>query len=305
MKFFLFLCPLLFALQANQTAAQTLAKVSSGRLERISNFPSKFVDARHVEVWLPDGYPDGKPYKVLYMHDGQMLFDASTTWNKQAWNVDASLADLIAKKAVANTIIVGIWNNGKFRHSEYFPQKFLTTVGEPVRSQFIKDYLQNKPQSDNYLKFIVQELKPYIDQHYATRPEKEHTSMMGSSMGGMISVYAMNEYPEVFGSVAGVSVAWISMGKANFELPLAAFNYLQRHLASPEDHKLYMDHGTTEMDQWYGTYQQFVDEIVRDKGYTSANWRSMQFEKTGHNENDWAKRVAIPLQFLLSTNKPQ
>lgn len=303
MKNLLFLFSLFLSLQTVNLMAQVLPKVSSGKLERLSDFPSKLVDARHVDIWLPDGYPSGKPYKVLYMHDGQMLFDASTTWNKQAWNVDASLAELIAKKAVANTIIVGIWNNGKFRHSEYFPQKFLTTVGEPLRSQFIKDYLQNKPQSDNYLKFIVQELKPYIDQHYATRPEKEHTAMMGSSMGGMISVYAMNEYPEVFGSVAGVSIAWISMGKPNFELPLAAFNYLQRRLASPDNHRLYMDHGTTEMDQWYGTYQQFVDEIVRDKGYTSANWETRQFPHTGHNENDWARRVAIPLQFLLGATK--
>jgi enterochelin esterase-like enzyme len=268
-------------------------------VERLEKFPSRYVDARNVDVWLPDGYGPGKRYNVLYMHDGQMLFDAGTTWNKQAWNVDVTMSRLMKEGRVADTMVVGIWNNGKYRFAEYFPQKFLPFVAEPMRSQFIEKGLEGKACADDYLRFIVEELKPAIDRKYLTRPEAASTFVMGSSMGGLISVYAMNEYPQVFGGAAGISTHWMGGMQPNSALPLAAYNYLRDHLASPENHRLYMDHGTLELDAGYAVYQGFIDEIVRDRGYTAANSMSRRFEGTGHNERDWASRLEIPLLFLM------
>jgi predicted alpha/beta superfamily hydrolase len=279
--------------------AQNIPKVSSGKIERISNFKSKYVDERNIDVWLPDNYNSNTKYEVIYMHDGQMLFDSLATWNKKEWQVDETLSQLIKDKKIKDCIVVGIWNNDKYRFSEYFPQKYLNTLGENFKKEYIATYLQNKPQSDYYLKFIVEELKPIIDKKYATKPEKESTFIMGSSMGGMISMYAVSEYPDIFGGAGCISIAWISQHTKNYELPLAAFNYLQKNTPSPLNHKIYMDHGTTEMDAMYSTYQNFVDEIFRDHGYSEANFKSLVFEKTGHNENDWAKRLAIPFMFLL------
>jgi enterochelin esterase-like enzyme len=283
------------------------AKPSIGTLQRLEHFASKFVDARHVDVWLPEDFDGSKHYGVLYMHDGQMLFDASQTWNAQAWNIDVAISSLSREGRIPETLVVGIWNNGEQRHSEYFPQKFLPTLSPKFRDEFVTGYLRGKPQSDDYLRFLVEELKPHIDQHFPTRPEREHTFVMGSSMGGLISVYAMSEYPHIFGGAAGLSIAWIGMGKPNFELPLAAFNYLQGSLAPRQGHRLYMDHGTTEMDAMYAPYQTFVDEIVRDRGYdqgnNSGNWQSRVFEGTGHNERAWAERLHIPLEFLLGPGK--
>jgi enterochelin esterase-like enzyme len=278
---------------------KNLPKPSTGRLQRLEHFASKFVDARHIDVWLPKDFDGSKHYSVLYMHDGQMLFDASQTWNAQAWNIDVAISSLIGEGRIPETLVVGIWNNGEQRHSEYFPQKFLPTLSPKFRDEFVAGYLCGKPQSDDYLRFLVEELKPHIDQQFPTRPEREHTFVMGSSMGGLISVYAMSEYPEIFGGAAGLSIAWIGMGKPNFELPLAAFNYLQGSLAPAQGHRLYMDHGTTEMDAMYAPYQAFVDEIVRDRGYDSSNLQSRVFEGTGHNELAWAERLHIPLEFLL------
>ena len=93
-------------------------KVSSGSLQRFSNFKSEFVSARNVDVWLPDGYSNNEKYAVLYMHDGQMLYDANTTWNKQAWEVDEISGRFLKQKNTQKFIIVGIC-----RYS-------LTTVGE-------------------------------------------------------------------------------------------------------------------------------------------------------------------------------
>lgn len=279
--------------------AQDIPKVSSGKIERISNFKSKYVDQRNIDVWLPDNYNKNNKYEVIYMQDGQMLFDSLATWNKKEWQVDETLSQLIKDKKIEDCIVVGIWNNDKYRFSEYFPQKYLNTLSENFKKEYITNYLQNKPQSDSYLKFIVEELKPIIDNKYATKPEKEFTFMMGSSMGGMISMYAVSEYPDVFGGAACISIAWISQYTKNYELPLAAFNYLQKNTPSPLNHKIYMDHGTTEMDAMYANYQNFVDEIFRDHGYTEDHFKSLVFDKTGHNENDWAKRLAIPFLFLL------
>ena len=279
--------------------AQNLPQVSSGKIERIENFKSKYVDARNIDIWLPDNYNSNSKYAVVYMQDGQMLFDSVYNWNKKEWHVDETVSQLIKNHKIEDCIIVGIWNNGKYRHSEYFPQKYLNTLSENFKHEFVAAYLQNKPQSDNYLKFIVEELKPIIDRKYSTRTEKEFTFIMGSSMGGMISMYAVCEYPNVFYGAGCISVAWISETKKNFELPLSAFNYLQKNTPSPMEHKIYMDHGTIEMDSMYATYQNFVNEIMRDKGYTNGNFKSMVFEKTGHNEDDWAKRLSIPFLFLL------
>ena len=273
--------------------------ISAGRVERLEQFASRHVQARNVDVWLPDGYSQEKRYRMLYMHDGQMLFDPATTWNKQAWHVDVTLARLMREGRIDGTIVVGVWNNDAYRHAEYFPEKFLPHLPPALRARFIDEGLKGKPLADAYLRFLVEELKPYIDAHYATRTDAASTSIMGSSMGGLISVYAMNEYPQVFGAAAGLSTHWVGSFKANAAIPLAAFNYLQDHLADPATHRLYQDHGTAELDAIYAPYQVMVDQIVRDRGYTDAQFMTRVFEGTGHNEPAWAARLEIPVLFLL------
>lgn len=295
------LISLTVAFWAGSAVAQPLPDVSVGRIERLANVASRHVDARHVDVWLPADYSPAQRYAVLYMHDGQMLFDARTTWNKQAWDAHLAVARLVAAKRIPDTLIVGIWNNGPLRHSEYFPQKFLPFMTPATRQELISKALAGQPRADAYLRFIVEELKPAIDARYATRPGRDSTFIAGSSMGGLISVYAMNEYPQVFGGAAGLSTHWVGSGQPNAAIPLAAFNYLRDHLAPPDGHRLYQDHGTTELDAIYAPYQRFVDEIVRDRGYTAANSQSRVFEGAGHNEWAWAARLDSVLSFLMAT----
>ena len=285
---------------------ELLPQPESGRVERLENLPSQHVDPRHVDVWLPENFEAlkaaGQRFNVLYMHDGQMLYDARTTWNKQAWHVDRTVSRLMREGRLPPTLVVGVWNNGKYRHSEYFPQKYLAHMRPEARELLVSKGLQNKPQSDAYLRFLVQELKPLIDARYPTHTGPEHTAIMGSSMGGLISVYAMNEYPHIFGRAAGLSTHWIGGFEPNSHMPLAAYVYLRDHLADPATHRLYQDHGTTELDALYAPYQGFVNQIVRDRGYTDkgpqANFMTRVFEGTGHNEKAWAERLEIPLLFL-------
>ena len=289
--------------------AQTLGQMAvpqTGKIERLENFPSKHVQARHVDIWLPDDFEQlkaaGQKFNVLYMHDGQMLFDAKTTWNKQAWHADQTISKLMKSGQLAPTLIVGIWNNGAYRHSEYFPEKFLRHMTTDASQTLISKALKDKPQADAYLRFLVEELKPTIDARYPTSRGPASTAIMGSSMGGLISIYAMNEYPEIFGGAAGLSTHWIGGYQPNSHIPLAAYVYLRDHLAKPQTHKIYQDHGTTELDALYAPYQDFINQIIRDNGYLEKgdhpNFMTRVFEGTGHNEVAWAQRLEIPILFL-------
>jgi pimeloyl-ACP methyl ester carboxylesterase len=281
--------------------------VTTGRIERLSDVPSRHVDPRPIDVWLPPGYSPAKRYSVLYMQDGQNLFDASQTWNKASWNVHEALSKLMQQGRVQETIVVGIPNSGKYRYSEYFPEKYLALLPAEVRQDYVRRAQWGRTLGDAYLRYIVEDLKPVIDKTYSTRTEAAGTFLMGSSMGGMVSLYALCEYPQVFGGVAALSTHWIGKPGAwgaperlqNATLPLAAFNYLRQHLPKPGAHRLYFDHGTTGLDAVYGVHQDFVDAIGKDMGFTAAQWQSRIFQGADHTETDWAARVDMPLLHLL------
>lgn len=262
------------------------------------DFTSNYVDERNVEVWLPKGYPgDGsKNYKVLYMHDGQNVFNDRTAYGNVEWEIDETLDSLIQKGLVEPTIVVAIWNNGNKRFPEYMPQVPEKYISTPLAQTVLKEnFGVAELLSDSYLKFIVKELKPFIDTTYNVSSRKEDTAIMGSSMGGLISLYAISEYPEVFGAAGCLSTHW--------PVPLIGQAYiagLAKSLPDPETHKIYFDYGTETLDAEYEPYQQTVDVIMKEKGYErGVNWITQKFEGAAHNEESWKKRAHIPLQFLL------
>ena len=283
--------------------------VSSGKIDQIEKFKSAFVDARNITIWIPDGYSKDKKYAVLYMHDGQMLFDATTTWNKQEWGVDETASKLMSNKETIDFIVVGIASISEKRHADYFPQKPFDDLS-PQDKSFVTITLQEagrtkavfQPVSDNYLKFLVEELKPYIDQKYATLKGPKHTFVMGSSMGGLISLYAICEYPNVFGGAACISTHWPGIFSVeNNPIPDAFFAYMRKNLPDPKTHKIYFDFGTATLDALYPPLQKKADEVMIEKGFTPANWETLKFEGADHSENAWKERLSIPVMFLLGT----
>jgi predicted alpha/beta superfamily hydrolase len=282
-------------------------KVSSGKIEKYEDFHSKYVTDRNVEVWLPDGYNKKKKYAVLYMHDGQMLFDSTTTWNKQSWNVDAVVAKLLMNNKIEDVIVVGIWNGGKTRHSDYFPQKPFESLSNEQKG-FVNKQLQTpgntteafKPVSDNYLKFLVNELKPFIDRKYSVFKDKKHTFIAGSSMGGLISMYAICEYPNIFGGAACMSTHWPGVfSMEGNPIPEAFMNYMSKNLPDPKNHKIYFDYGDKTLDAMYAPLQKKVDEVMKAKGFTDKNWMTKFYPGDDHSEKSWNRRLNIPLEFLL------
>ncbi|QWG09199.1 alpha/beta hydrolase [Flammeovirga kamogawensis] len=285
-----------------------MPKVASGKIERIDNFKSKFIDSRLIDVWLPNNYSSDKKYSVLYMHDGLMLFDSTISWNKQEWMVDENVSNLLAKGKIQECIVVAIPNNGKYRSSEYLPQKSLDGLSSKLLDKVIKERLAGKTLADNYLKFLTQELKPYIDNKYSTLTSRENTFVMGSSMGGLISLYAICEYPDVFGGAGCLSTHWPMVYAEKFTLEEnkqitdGIIAYTRTNLPNPNTHKIYFDYGTETLDSQYEPYQLRIDKVMKEKGYTSSNWETKKFVGENHSEKSWSKRLAIPLEFLMGTN---
>jgi len=267
---------------------------ADGRLVTYKTFSSRFVDPREVDVWLPPGYdsdPSAK-YPVIYMQDGQNLFHPGSSFTGVAWGVDKAMVQLIGEGRIRPAIIVGIWNTPK-RIAEYMPQKAVaiantdSLAGIPIATH-------DPIVSDNYLKFMVEEVKPFVDSMYRTLPGRADTFVMGSSMGGLISAYAMSEYPEVFGGAGCLSTHWPAGDGA-------VIAYLKAHLPDPKTHKFYFDHGTLTLDAGYAVYQKQMDAVLAAGGYEpGTNWISRVYEGADHSERSWSKRVNVPLEFFLA-----
>ena len=299
----------LFSIIANDCISQ-IPKVSSGTIQQFPNFPSKYVAARNIDVLFPPNYDKEKKYSVLYMQDGKALFDSTIMWNKQEWRVDETMAILLDRNAIRECIVVGIWNSEATRQIDYFPQKAFQLLTPNQQAAYYEARIGNrqllvgKVQSDNYLKFIVEELKPFIDSTYNVFTDAKNTFVAGSSYGGLITLYAICEYPNIFGRAACLSTHWpgILTTKDN-PIPDAIMTYLKRNLPDPKNHKIYFDYGTATLDSLYKPIQQQVDKIMKSKSYNKKNWMTREFIGADHTEKSWGKRLYIPLVFILGNQK--
>jgi len=288
--------------------AQDLPELAYGSVERITSFDTKLVEPRNIDVWLPENFDKTKNYSVVYMHDGQMLFDASKTWNKTAWEADDTFGKLLLEGKIRDCMIVGIWNVPERRYADYFPQKIIDNIPEPTKTKILQQQIKGEPSADKYLEFIVNELKPFIDKNYPTKPEAENTFMIGSSMGGLISIYGLSEYPHIFGGVACLSthspLASYELIDENTDKEVSSKfrDYLEQNLPEANTKKIYFDYGNLTGDSFYEPYQSKIDKIMVSKGYNSDYWETLFFEGENHSEISWAKRLSIPVLFLLKTD---
>jgi len=160
----------------------------------------------------------------------------------------------------------------------------------------------DEPTSREYLQFIVEELKPFIDSQYRTRTGRDDTFLLGSSLGGLISLYGVTQYPEVFGGAACVSTSWPSTFTDNDPgSNTASVDFLREAIPAPGNHKFYFDYGSAEFDLEFEPHQRVIDNLMRELGYEYGElWQTHEFEGAGHSEIFWRERVHIPLKFLLA-----
>lgn len=287
----------------------TIPKVSTGKVIRFKDFKSSEFENRTLDVWVPNNYSGREKYAVIYMQDGQMLFDKTQTWNGQEWGVANTIGKLINEGKTMPCIVVGIWNNPETRHPDFFPQKAFDQLPNDEKNALVQrhdDFDKNKLlsipiRSDAYLRFIVNDVKPFIDRYFSVYTDRQHTFIAGSSMGGLISLYGICEYPHVFGGAACLSTHWTGTYSVNDNpIPVAFLEYLKSHLPTCKTHRMYFDYGTETLDALYEKYQLRVDIMLRDMGYSEQCWITRKFEGADHSENAWKERLHIPISFLLA-----
>lgn len=247
----------------------------TGNVEYLENIQSGILAPRDLIIWLPPSYYTTfeKEYPVLYLHDGQNIFDPKTCSFGYDWRFDEVADSLIKLGEIEELIIVGIYNT-KFRWQEYSP-------GDTGSA---------------YMKLIVHKIKPLLDSLYRTFPQRENTFVGGSSMGGLISFMLIWEYPEIFSKALCVSPA--------FKIENIDYvSVIQNYSNKKKPVKIYFDNGGIGLEE---KLQPGIDEMMNtlnSKGYKlNQDFVWYKFENAQHSERDWAKRVWRMLKFLSDRN---
>ena len=267
---------------------------SSGRYNTLTgnvrfhyNFYSPQLDNyRTIIIYLPDNYEYEKNrYQVLYMHDGNNIFDAKTSFSGIEWMVDETVEKLIKMNEIEKIIVVGIYNTSD-RINEYSP--------------YIDD-IRGGGKGDSYIKFIKETLKPFIDKNYRTKCGRDYTGIAGSSLGGLISLYAVFEYPEIFGKAGIISPAlyWSDLKIIN----MIESKKLEYKL------KLWIDIGTDEFEEtgvlkWYENAVEnceILENAIKNQNKSSVmiDYKFSIIKGGRHNEYWWSLRTEDVLKYLF------
>ncbi len=228
---------------------------------------------RQIRLYLPPSYHTSeKDYPVIYMHDGQNLFDELTA-HAGEWAVDESL-NILAKNGGLEFIVVGIDNGGEFRMNELSPwenERFGVAQGE------------------QYMDFIVDVVKPYIDTNYRTKADRLNTAIMGSSMGGLISHYALHEYPQTFSKAGIFSPAyWYSQDVFSFT----------RFKKAKLDGRIYVMFGDKEGDGMIADTSAMLNQL-KQQGHPRRNIKFKRVEGGEHNEALWRSEFIEAVTWLF------
>ncbi|MXP31911.1 hypothetical protein GRI94_08755 [Erythrobacter jejuensis] len=284
--------------------AQTAA-LEQGRFVEWERIVPEGLPDQRVTIWLPEGYDTSeRRYRVLYMHDGHNLFDLENSNFQKIWEADTAMLKLVRDEVIEPHIIVGIWAPGEDRYRQYLPQ-FVEEQARGDLAASMRENTMGRPVvSARYLEWIADELKPRIDTEYRTRSGAQDTAIMGSSMGGIMSCYAIAARPDVFGKAGCVSSHWPIALPAEAEREQATriwTNWFAENLGEPKGRRIWMDHGTATLDAYYPPYQAAVDEAFEQAGWIRGqDFESRSYEGAEHDENAWADRLPEILTWLLS-----
>ena len=257
------------------------------------------LNRRRVDVWLPEAYHSNPSdsFPVLYIQDGQTVFNYLKK-GTEGWQIHKAIALLAEEEKIFPPVLVAI-SSTLNRAGDYTPAKPLSMTKPLATTK--ESNLSGKTTTRNvvselYLEWMVNTLKPAIDHRYRTLSDPLNTALMGASLGGLITLYALCEYPEVFGKVACLSTHWPAVGEGMLA-------YLEERLPQPGQHKLYFDHGSEGLDRDYEPWQTRVDALLRQKGYREGkDFASWNFPGEDHTTTAWKNRVHIPLTFLFESN---
>ncbi len=260
-------------------AAEPVAHTLTGDIRTHESFSSAHLPSEHtVLVYLPPGYEQDvdRRYPVLYLHDGQNVFDQATAFGEE-WRVDETAQEMITARSIEPLIIVGIYNAGTARIEEYTPT--------------YDDEMDAGGMADQYARMLVEELKPFIDATYRTRPGAECTGLGGSSLGGLVTLHTALRHPGVFTRLAILSPAVWWDGRVLLSEVL--------RLAEKPSLRIWLDIGTNEGKEALADSRLLRDALWAKGWREGVDFSYHEAEGAGHDEGAWASRMGMVLQYLF------
>lgn len=295
----------LLALLGGLLAVPALAREQTGRFLEYEHVAAAGLPEQRLTIWLPPGYDKSdRRYPVLYMHDGHNLFDPAKSNFNKVWAADKAMLAAVKSGKVEPHIIIGVWAPGRDRYRQYLPQTIYQTASGTPRAA-MDAMIEGPVISDAYLAWLSGPLKQWVDASFRTRPGRDDTAIMGSSMGGLMSCYAFLERAETYGRAGCVSSHWpaadpTKVGPANPELIALWDGWFAARLGQPNGRRVWMDHGTATLDAFYAPYQQKIDARFAASGWQRGrDWESKVYEGAEHEENAWARRLPEVFGWLL------
>ena len=308
----LFCLPLPLFAQGQAPAKPAVPTPSSGTIIWWESFaPAEAVGVGDVWIWLPEGYAlhPRRRFPVLYMHDAENIFDPRLSNFDKEWRVDETIARMAARGDLRELIVVGL-RSPENRYQTLFPQKLMHYLPDDIRRSVTNIDVAGIAQGpalrgDRYAAMVARALKPQVDTIFRTLAGPEDTAVRGSSMGGLMSLYLIAEYPDVFGQAAGLSTHLPFANPQDGEpeqraaqVAAAFARYFAQTRLNPARNRIYVDHGTATLDAAYPPFYKAFDAMMAARGWHGAAYESRAFFGAEHEENAWAQRLDIPLGFL-------
>lgn len=265
------------------------ASINYGRIVTFEMPMEAYPDKRMrtIRVWLPEGYNEKRLYPALYMHDAQNLFDSSDDLGK--WYVNREMESL--EKEGLSAIIVGV-DNSQMRMSELCPE---VPINPSMFSMLGIPYEKISPTGNLYAEFITNQLKPFIDEKFLTLPDAANTAIGGASMGGLISLYMLLKYPNVYSKGMVFAPNFVAHGEHELLGRLKAYDY-----SKLTDNRIFIFHGGLTIDAVNWPYARRVYETMIEQGMDETSLALLYDSRQPHNESAWRKYFAEAFRYLFA-----
>ncbi|MEM7702166.1 MAG: alpha/beta hydrolase-fold protein [Pseudomonadota bacterium] len=292
---------------ASAAISFTAFAAEGGRFLEYRNLAVLGLPDQRLTIWLPPGYDAAATrYRVLYMHDAQNLFDPALSNFNKVWAADKAMMAHAAKRGEDPWIVVGLWSPGADRYRQYMPKPAYDDASLELRRR-MDAFGNGKPiVSHLYIDWIATTLKPWVDRALRTKPGRDDTAIIGSSMGGLISLYAFLEHPRVFGRAGCVSTHWpgtnpTAVDGVDVEMLRIWTDMIETGLGDPEGRKIWFDHGDATLDANYPPYQDVIDATIGSTDWVKGtHWQSRLYPGAEHEENAWARRLPDVFDWVLT-----
>jgi enterochelin esterase-like enzyme len=286
--------------------AAVYAERSGTRMLEYQGIKAPPLPEQRLSIWLPPGYDaSNKRHRVLYMHDAQNLFDPAPSNFNKVWAADKAMLLHAKTRSEDPWIVVGLWSPGADRYRQYMPEPAYDAAGPELRSRMDAFGNAQSIVSHHYINWIATTLKPWVDTHLRTLTGPQETAIIGSSMGGLISLYAFLEHPQVFGRAGCVSTHWPgtapqTVGEPDVEMLSIWQSMIAEGLGTPDGRKLWFDHGDATLDAHYPPYQAAIDaQLEATDWIRGIHWESRFYPGAEHEENAWARRLPDVFDWVL------